>query len=564
MKLIPIFNRLTLLGVILFAFSGCEVEEKKIADKKPRPVELAVLSKQTPPGRALVPAVVASWKTEKVGAEVAGSVKWIVENNSDIQGRIRDDDGTLIMEGTPIAQIDTERYDLQKEAAEAEVARAKNAIEAVEIEIANTIPSQMRAAEAVQKRAKIEYDRSVKLFKIGAASGSDVDRDEANYAEVQEKIKQLESLLAAKRTDQESRQSNLLKAKKALRAAERSVEDGTLYSSFSGQISQTLAVPGSIVAAGQPIAVLQMMDPIKVELEVSPDVSRQLQDRQRLSVLLKQASGSTLELDGMLYQIDSVADPKQRTFTVTILIANKRLVTELDEKQDIATTEQTWRLDFQFFEGAETGKHYAPIEAIHTDAEGEFVWKINNLTAHDSLPEDRILQVEKMRVTTRQKNLSFLGNWVFDEVEFQDTSFDPTTNLIAGKLQVCVGEPEDWNGTELFIEKSKGQWLLRPGDVVQVDLSESNLQSGYFVPMDAIARQNGKNVLFLIDESASETVVRANEIKVMKTDSHISSLVRIESVDPGVDLDGKRFVTKGTHFLRDEQPVRLVYSEDGE
>ena len=564
MKPMHLFRRFTLFGLFLFALIGCEVAEEKTVAKKPRPVELAVLAKQTPPGRALVPAVVASWKTEKVGAEVAGSVKWIVENNSDIQGRIRDDDGTLIMEGTPIAQIDTERYDLQLESAEAEVARAKNAIEAVEIEIAKTLPSQLRAAKAVLKRAKIEYDRSVKLFKIGAASGSDVNRDEANYAEIQEKIKQLQSLVAAKQTDQESRQSNLLKAETALRAAERSVEDGTLYSSFSGQISQTLAVPGSIVAAGQPIAVLQMMDPIKIELEVSPDVSRQLQDRQRLSVLLKKANGSTLELDGMLYQIDSVADPKQRTFTVTILIANKRLVSELDEKQDVATTDQTWRLDFQFFEGAETGKHYAPIEAIHTDAEGEFVWKINNLTAHDSLPEDRILQVEKMRVTTQRKNLSFLGNWVFDEVEFQDPSFDPTANLIAGKLQVSVGEPGDWQGTELFIEKSKGQWLLRPGDVVQVDLSESNQQSGFFVPMDAIARQNGKNVLFLVDESTSNTVVRANEVKVIETDSHLSSLVRIESVDAGVDLEGERFVTKGTHFLRDEQAVRIVYSEDGE
>ena len=564
MKPMPLFSRVTLFGLTLFALVGCEVAEEEIAAKKPRPVELDVLSKRTPPGRALVPAVVASWKTEKVGAEVAGSIKWVVENNSDIQGRIRDEDGTLIMEGTPIAQIDTERYELQLESAEAEVARAKNAIEAVEIEIADTLPSQMRAAKAVLKRARIEYDRSVKLFKIGAASGSDVNRDEANYGEVQEKIKQLESLVAAKRTDQESRQSNLLKAKKALRAAERSVEDGTLYSSFSGQISQTLAVPGSIVAAGQPIAVLQMMDPIKIELEVSPDVSRQLQDRQRLSVLLNQSDGTSIELDGLLYQIDSVADPKQRTFTVTILVPNKRLVTELDDDQDIATTDQTWRVDFQFFEGAETGKHYAPIDAIHTDEDGEFVWKIKNLTAHDSLPENRILQVEKMRVSTRRKNLSFLGNWIFDEVEFQDTTFDPTTNLIAGKLQVCVGEPEEWNGTELFIEKSKGQWLLRPGDVVQVDLSESNLQAGFFVPMDAIARQAGKNVLFLVDKSASETVVRANEVNIVQTDSHVSSLVRIEPVDASFNLEGQRFVTKGTHYLRDEQPVRIVYSEEGE
>ena len=373
--------------------------------------------------------------------------------------------------------------------------------------------------------------------------------------------------MSAKKSDLESRQSNLSKAEKALRAAERDVEDCTLYASFSGQISRVLAVPKSVVGAGYPVAVLQMMDPIKVELEVSPEDSRQLQDRQRLGVIVKKPDGSTMELDGLLQQVDGVADPKERTFTVTILVANKRSVDASGSFPDssmMATTDQTWRFNFQFFGGAEAGKHYAPIDAIHSDAEGKFVWRVTNVTVHDPLPEDRTLQVEKMRVNTVGSNLSFLGNWVLSEVEFLDPTFDPESGLIAGKLQVVDGEPDDWVGSEILIEKGKGQWLLRPGDLVQVDLGKTNPTAGFFVPMDAIAQKDGKHTLFIVDDSSSKTVVRQTEVNITNTDAHLSSLIQIEAADPSVSLDNKRYVTKGTHYLRDQQPVRLVSPENGE
>ena len=552
--------------VLILHFVGCQAETSS-KEKRPRPVESAVLTTQAPPARGLVSAVVASWKIEKVGAEVAGSIDWIVENNTEIQGRIRDDQGNVVVKGTPIAGLDQEKYILQLEAAAADVARAKNAIEAVQIEIEQSIPSQIRAAEASNKRAKEELDRSLHLIKKGAASGSDLSRDESNFANAQEGLKQLSSLLSAKKTDLQSRRSNLSKAEKALRAAERDVEDCTLYASFSGQISRVLAVPKSVVAAGYPIAVLQMMDPIKVELEVSPEDSRQLQDRQRLGVIVKKADGSTMELDGLLQQVDGVADPKERTFTVTILVANKRSIESgpnILNDLTKATTDQTWRFNFQFFGGAESGKHYAPIDAIHSDSEGKFVWRITNVTVHDPLPEDRTLQVEKMRINTVGSNLSFLGNWVLSEVEFLDATFDPDSGLIAGKLQVASGEPDDWVGSEIMIEKSKGQWLLRPGDIVQVDLAKSNPTDGLFVPMDAIARKDGKNTLFLVDDSSSKTIVQQTEVKINDTDAHLSSFIQIEAADPNVSLVGKRYVTKGTHYLRDQEPVRLVSPENGE
>ena len=244
-----------------------------------------------------------------------------------------------------------------------------------------------------------------------------------------------------------------------------------------------------------------------------------------------------------------MADPKERTFTVTILVANKRSVETRSDDPMMATTDQTWRFNFQFFGGAESGKHYAPIDAIHSDAEGKFVWRVTNVTVHDPLPEDRTLQVEKMRINTVGSNLSFLGNWVLSEVEFLDATFDPDLNLIAGKLQVTSGEPDDWVGSEIVIEKSKGQWLLRPGDIVQVDLAKTNPTAGFFVPMDAIAQKDGKHTLFLVDDSSSQTVVRQIEVNIANADAHLSSLIQIEAIDPNVSLDGKTIRHQGDALL---------------
>ncbi len=243
---------LSIVGMI-----GCENDAGKetVIAKKPRPVEVATLIQSTPPDSSLVSASVVSWKTEEIAMEVGGRVEWVIEPNEDVLGRVTAKDGTVIEEGTPIARIDSERYFLQRETAQAEKERAQQNIEGAETELESSIPAQILAARADETLAKTEYERSKRLFDQDAGAEADVDRDKAKFEGAKSQIQQLLSLEKSKQAELKSLKLQLLQSEKSLRDAEANLEDCVLHSSFNGQISDVSVVQGSIVSAGQAITV---------------------------------------------------------------------------------------------------------------------------------------------------------------------------------------------------------------------------------------------------------------------------------------------------------------------
>jgi multidrug efflux pump subunit AcrA (membrane-fusion protein) len=549
----------TLLALAILTV-GCKngANDDQTVEKKPRPVEIKTLRISAPPNSSLVSASVASWKTEQIGMEVSGRIEWVVEPNTDIEGRIVGRDGKVIVEGDPIARIDDEKYRLQVETAKAQQAQTGQQIEGATTELEKSIPAQIRAAEADKKLASTEFERSKRLFQQNAGAQADVDSDEAKYESSISKIEQLESMQKAKQAELESLRFQLLQREKAVRDAEKNLADCTLYSSFRGQISDVDVVPGSVVSQGQAVATIQMMDPIKVEVEVSSEDSRRLRNRQRIPVLVNRSDGSVTEEDGYLYLVDGVADPQTRTFSLTLLVMNERYQDGDDEDLNLATTDQTWRLDFEFLPGAENGKYYAIEPAICEDDEGAYLWRVNNFNLHEGIPADRKLKVSKLRIKRGASRLPFLGNWIFQEVEILDDDFDSKTDLIAGRLNVTDGDPNDWNGDTILIQDS-GQWMLRPGDLVKVDLSDNSAKPGMFVPMDAISYSQGKTFLFLIEEG-EKTTVKKTEILIADADqvATTSSRLRVEPIDANVKLEGQKYVTRGSHYLRDGEPVSVI------
>lgn len=545
--------------------TGCEANKgDEDQAKKPRPVEIESLRLESPPTSAMVSASVASWKTEEIGFEVSGRIEWVAEPNTDIEGRVVDADGNELIAGTPIARVESERYELQVATAKAEVERAKESVNAAMIELEWSIPSQSKAAEAEKKLADTEYRRSQRLFQQNAGAQSDVDRDEANYQTALAKIEQINASKKAKEAEILSLRLQVKKAEQALRDAERNLKDCTLFSSFRGQIAEVSVVPGSVVTAGQPVATIQMMDPIKIELEVSAEDSLRLRKRQRIAVRLPNAERDALPSDGFLYLIDPVADPLTRTFTLTLLMLNKKNGGNLPPKasNEVPITDQTWPLNFSFLPGSEEGMTYVAEEAVHQDQDGYFLWRVENTMLHDSLPKDGLLKVSKLRIKLGESKLPFLGNWVFQQVILLDDSFDPEINLVAGKLTVEEGDPDDWVGDKILVDRSS-EWTVRPGDLVKVDLSDNDAAPGFYVPMDAIAYAENKTFLFLVEQS-TETKVKRTEVTVLSDaqGSATSSLMRIEPLS-GQTLEGKLYVKKGVHYLRDDETVRVVDREGG-
>ncbi|MEM1067295.1 MAG: HlyD family efflux transporter periplasmic adaptor subunit [Planctomycetota bacterium] len=557
------YRSTTLILSTCLALNGCDSSNEVVVQRRPRPVATRTLIQQIPPNAALVTASAAAWKTEELGFEVSGRVEFVVDQNAEIECRTRDASGNLILAGTPIARIESERYELAVATAKAAVTRAEQDLAVAQTDLDQTIPAQIDAANASVELARVEYDRSKRLRAQNAGSQSNLDSAKASFQNAAAELKQLIAAEKSQKAQIESYTSAVLQAQQDLRDAERDLEDCTLYSSFRGKVAESSVVPGSVVSAGAPVVTLQMMDPIKVELEVSGEQSRKLQRTQALPVYVTMPDGSVQVTDGFLHQIDPSADELTRTFTLTILVLNQTLAKTATT--NVATTQDIWRLDLPFIPGANPGDLYVEESSILTDDQGAYLWQITNATIQRRSSKNSVFDVRKLRVTPGEVKVPYLGELIFQQIQVQDEQFDPSKNLVVGKLSVDGMKANQWNGNQVLLD-SVNRWMLRPGDLVKVDLSGGASPSGLFVPMDAISRKSGKTSIFVIDSSGETSVARRVPVDVAsgELESTASSLRRIEPIGD-VALEGMQYVTKGSHFLIDGETVSVVAdSEAGE
>ena len=580
--------KIPLFWTLLFAITmiGCRgTEDAPTPAQSPRPVKAVLLKARANPATKTVTGSVGSWKTEKIAFEVNGRIKRVIEPNEDIEGKIpslsSDDKGPLgnlitidiqqflNITPTPIAEIETERYQLQLKSAEAQLEQSKKAHAAAEIELKQSIPQQVIAAQADQALAVTEFERAERLVKKNAGAQADVDRAKAKRETAKAQIKQLEAVGLAKAAELESLFFKIEQSKQAVNDAKRNLNDCVLYSSFRGQITEVHVVPGSVVGPGEPVATIQMMNPIKIEFEVSAEESRTLRGRHRLEVHFDREGQHEIK-DGFLYLIDPVADPQTRTFTVTLLSLNQKTNSVFDDSSNtkLAATDQVWRLDFDFLPGQRQGLNFVSTEAICEDDKGHFLWKVDNATIKSAMPKDRKLKVSKVRIEKGLVQIPFLGNFVFQQIEIKDPSFDPTTHLVAGKLRTKDGSGKNWDGDTVILDRGQ-QWKLRPGDLVTVVLSEESDSladdKNFFVPMDAISHTPEGNFVFLVQSSGGQSTAKMVKVEIDDKGEaqNSSSLRRIRPVDRSINLENQQLITRGVHYLRDGEPVRVLESGGG-
>jgi hypothetical protein len=101
--------------------------------------------------------------------------------------------------------------------------------------------------------------------------------------------------------------------------------------------------------------------------------------------------------------------------------------------------------------------------------------------------------------------------------------------------------------------------MLRPGDLVKVDLTAGSKTNGYFVPMDAILRDGDNTFIFAVEEVGGQTVAKKVPIKLVSNSlkDATSSLRRVEPVETS-SLEGITYVTEGAHYLIDGEPVNAI------
>lgn len=553
-----------LVVLCLLAAVGCKSQsDSETRQKSPRPVSVFKLTASDPSITERLTGVAGSWKTQDLSFEVAGRIQYVAEPETDIEGRIlasnpppSTEQGTaeakpptLLSAGNELARIDPTRYKLKVASAEAQIATIVQQRSASLVELEKVIPAEHSSATAELKFQEAELARIEPLVRTGAVSKSDFERVLANRDKATAGLAQVDASAAAKDAEIKSLDAQILEAQQALSDAKRNVEECTIYSPFRGQVATVDAIPGAYVNAGQSVLTVQMMDPIKVELEVSAEQSRLLTYKDSVEVVVSTTADEKL-FNAIVYMIDPAADPNTRTFTVTLLMDNFKasagIPPELSGKP-LARTREIWRL----FKNKLPGQDFQMTESgsIHEDAQGSYVWKITNGQQVGGV-DNQILDVKKIRVNTGDVHIPFLDIWTFRAVQVAPgQDFNPETDLIAGKLELPEEMAAGFNGGQILFDRP--QWLVRPGDLVAVNLNGERLPVGFYVPISVISENSGKYFVYAIDSG----VARRVEVNVFET---INTSRRIEPIDAGALADGVELVAKGTHYLVDGERVLVT------
>lgn len=553
----------------LLAMAGCsEAPASMGGAKPPRPVSTMVLGEMSPSVPTEVTASVVSWKTERLAFEVGGRVRQVIEPGEPVEPRIDPEQGSEAG-GTPLARLEDERFRIAAEADRAAVEVARRQIEAVRVDLERRLPARIDAARAEEQLARIELDRARRLTERSAGTRSALDQAETTLATASANLAAAEGERAAREAELRSLEAQAMQAEQRLAGAERDLSDAVLFSPFRGQVAETHVTPGAFVQAGDPIATVQMMDPVAVEFEVSAGDSRRFRRWDTLSVLVDDGRGRPRSLDGVVYRTSAVADPSTRTFTVTLLVRNPIERPELPDgirNEPIARASAVVPLNVGAVVGGQTGL-FADEAAIGRDEEGAFLWRVTNRRmGESSIGDEGVLRVEKLRVEAEGDRVPFLGSWTFVPIAVvEGQAFDPDRDLIAVDLAVEGGESGSWDGETVVLEQDR--WLLRPGDVVRVDLGSEANPSGFYAPMKALRRESGRTFAFVADRGGPDRAI-ARQVEVSLPDRGAiflgpSTLHRIEPIEPGALAEGDRLITDGVHYLSDGDAILELRNRPG-
>lgn len=544
---------LCVVTLLLYVAAGCNAPPPP--QKAPRPVSVMGLATSDPGRLERITGSVASWKTDQLGFEVDGRVQFVVEAESDIAGHVYDQDGKLLSQGTLLARLDPTRYELAIESARSEIAVAEKQREAAQIQYERVIPAEIEAAIAERDLAKTEFDRTTRLVTTGAVSEREVEVWVSKLRKAEASLLQLAANKQAKASEVASIDAKIRDLQQNEKEAIRDLEDCRLKSQFAGQVAEVHVIPGSFVNRGQPAVTVQMMDPIQVEVEVAAATARQLNHLEEVNVYVPQPSGSMLRRLSFIHMIDPVADPQTRTFTVTLMMRNEKVRLPLPEElqgQAIARCTSVRRL-IKDIPGLAQGL-FVGEGMMEKDQDGCFVWKIlNRRIGSFTAGADRILKVQKVRVTPGQVRVSFLGMANLREITIANNAeFNPDTDMIAGRVTPPDGE-DAWNGDTLLFDVDR--WLVRPGDLVGVDQRGASLPPGIYVPLDAIREKSGSHFVFAVEQSADGDVARQLPVTVHE---NVDTLRRIESASDQTLALGTKIVVEGTAFLVDGERINVA------
>ncbi|MCI0486377.1 MAG: efflux RND transporter periplasmic adaptor subunit, partial [Blastocatellia bacterium] len=224
------------------------------------------------------------------------------------------DVGTPVRKGQAIGRIDARELKLKVEQAEANLRQAEARLG---IKDGGRIDPEkqpdVRQAKAALERARYDWRAAESLVEQGDVSRQQYDvaqkafeQAEARYQAALENVRNLEAVIEEKRA--------------ALALSKKQLSDTTVISPLSGVVKQKIASRGEYLKAGDPIAIIVRINPLRLKLEVPESFAANINRGQ--AVTLKVDSFPDREFQGKIKRINPSLNEQNRSLEALAEVAN--------------------------------------------------------------------------------------------------------------------------------------------------------------------------------------------------------------------------------------------------
>ena len=512
MKYLPIKIVFGIALLIILFFSGCSNDSVENNPSMPtRKVTVLELKEQDFTQESNLTGSVSLYRQEQISFEVSGRVLAVLDEGLEVEGPAYNEEDVLITQGQEIASLENTRYKIQVDALQARLEKAQKDYESV---------------KAQKKLALQTLNRQKRILKQGAGFQQAVDDAQSVYDRTSAQL--------------DANQANIVQVQEELEHAIEDLEDTILRAPFPGRITAIHVSQGAVVKEGEPIVTLTLMDPVKVQVEVSADDERQIQTGDRAIIYSKDPfkQDKVIPLNALVFEKAAVAEPKLRTFRIDLIVRNqRRRIDQLYPELENLPVVSDFLPVVKRYQG-EPGPLYVHTNTIFKENGKTYVFKLPGVSFHSGATRSAVGKnvPEKVEISLGEKYMTVV-KWKF-------RSLVQSSGLKEGDFLILHPNALQLNGVVI----GRPQWLLRPNDLVPVQFFLWTTPRGIYVPVSAITLDGEKFAVFIVDDG--KAIMKS--VDVFET---FNDLRRIEG--EGIDA-GSKLVVGGVHYISDGQPVTIV------
>lgn len=246
-------------------------------------------------------------------------------------------EGSRVVPGELLAEIDHRILDAQLEQAKAAVTVARSSLDAQAV-LVKSSQSALVSAKAQASAVKAQVTNLVatrkryqELFREGAVSEQQLDDVTAQHDAAQAQlvaaesgVRQAEDGIQTNQVNLKMRQAQLLQAEANLHAVEVQRENAFVRAPFAGVITSRMLDQGAMANVGQPIFRLEQMNPVKVIGSLN-EKDMMLLIPEKTRAIVKVASVNR-DFNGVVTKLYPAISAKTRTGEFEIILDNPEMI----------------------------------------------------------------------------------------------------------------------------------------------------------------------------------------------------------------------------------------------